>query len=230
MQSQRNVFDEIAHIYDDILPAHINRHYLDKRKSFISRYLKRDCGILDVGCGTGKLMSELPLGNQINVFGCDSSMEMMKNAVNRAAIRLICCKSDCLAYRHEAFDVVFSVAVFHHLPSEEAVFKTMQEIARVTRKGGKIIIWDANPLNPYWFLLFRRTPHDRDVKRIIPLKKIILQARRLNLTDIRVFKSGWVPDFAFKEILPFFKFLEYILERLPFIKLFSAHNVILFTK
>ncbi len=230
MQSPKNIFDDVAAIYDDILPSHVNRHYLDKRKSFISRFLKQSYRILDVGCGTGKLITELSLNNTVNTYGCDSSVEMMKNIGNQDKVRVICCKSDHLAYEPKSFDVVISVAVFHHLQSEEAVIHTMQEMVRVTKKGGKIIIWDANPFNPYWFLLFKRVPHDKDIKRIVPLRKIILEAKKLKLTNIDVLKSGWVPDFAFREILPFFKFLERILERLPLINLLSAHNVIVITK
>ncbi len=230
MQSPKNIFDDIAQIYDDILPSHVNRDYLEKRKSFISRFLKPSYRILDVGCGTGRLIAGLSLNNGVNTFGCDSSIEMMKKIGNQDKVKIICCKSDYLSYEPESFDVVISVAVFHHLHSEEAVIHTMQEMVRVTKKGGKIIIWDANPLNPYWFLLFKRVPHDKNIKRIVPLKKIILEAKKLNLTNIDVLKSGWVPDFAFRKILPFFKFLERILERLPLIKLFSAHNVIVITK
>src|SRR3989338_843450 len=103
-------------------------------------------------------------------------------------------------------------------------------MVRVAKKGSKIIIWDVNPFNPYWFFLFKRVPHDKNIKRIVPLRKIILEAKKLNLTKIEVSKSGCVPDFAFQKILPFFKFFELILERLPLINLFSAHNVIVITK
>ena len=230
MQSPKNIFDDIAQIYDDILPSHVNRHYLEKRKYFISRFLRQSYRILDVGCGTGKLIAELSLNKGVDTYGCDSSVEMMKNIVNQDKIRVICCKSDYLAYESKSFDVVISVAVFHHLYSEEAVIHTMQEMVRVAKKGSKIIIWDVNPFNPYWFFLFKRVPHDKNIKRIVPLRKIILEAKKLNLTKIEVSKSGWVPDFAFQKILPFFKFFELILERLPLINLFSAHNVIVITK
>ncbi len=226
-----NVFDDIAPIYDDILPSHVNRHYLDKRKSFILHYLKQNDRMLDVGCGTGRLITELSSNNEIKVSGCDSSFEMIKNIESRTRRGVICCNSDYLAYRPEAFDIVVSIAVFHHLSCEDVVFKTLREIARVTKKGGKIIIWDANSLNPYWFLLFKRVPHDRNVKRIVPLKKIILEARKLDLVNnMEVFKSGWVPDFAPQKMLPFFKFFERILERLPLVNYFCAHNIIIFTK
>jgi len=227
---QRNVFNNIASIYDEALPSHISRHYLEKRVDFFSRYLRPNFKILDVGCGTGKIIVKLSENSNLKVYGCDSSLEMLKNISNRSNLQITCCLSDRLPYMVDTFDLIISVAVFHHLSSKEVALRTIHDMIRVVKKGGRIIIWDANPWNPYWQLLFKRVLHDKDVKKILPLKKIIYELKKLNLTDITIFKSGWVPDFAPKNLSYFFNLFEYIMERLPIIKLFSAHNVIVFTK
>lgn len=227
---RRNVFDDIAHNYDHALPAHVSRHYLEKRIRFFSRYLKQHAKVLDVGCGTGRFILNLSREDGLTAYGCDVSMQMLKNAVKAGNPRIICCLSERLPYMDNTFDLVVSVAVFHHLDSQEAVRRTIDEMLRVTKKGGRVVIWDANPLNPYWRLLFKRVAHDKEVMAPVPLKKIILKSAECSLEKIEVFKNGWIPDFIPEKLLPFFKFLEYILERAPVIKLFSAHNVIVFTK
>lgn len=225
----RNIFDNIASDYDNTFPEHITNHYVEKRVHFLSRYLKKNSRILDVGCGTGRLITNLPPSNGLTVYGCDISIEMLKNTRLRD-FRISCCLSDYLPYKDSAFDMVISAAVFHHLNSLEVALRTIDEMLRVTRKGGRVIIWDANQLNPYWLFLFKRVPHDKDVKAFMPLKEIIIRAKAYNLAKIELFKNGWIPDFVPQRLLFFLKPLEYILEHTPVIKLFSAHNVVLITK
>ena len=145
-------------------------------------------------------------------------------------MNFVCSASDRLAYKQDMFDMVISVAVFHHLGSEEAASKTMQEMIRVTKPGGTSIIWDANTLNPYWLLLFKRVPYDREVKRPMPILKIISKIRNADIANVEIFRSGWVPDFAPKGILGLFKIFEGVMEHIPFLNIFSAHNVIVLTK
>ncbi len=227
---QENVFNNIASYYDEVLPSHISRHYLEKRVSFFSRYLKPNSKILDVGCGTGKLIINLPCNNKLGIYGCDNSIGMLKNVPTKSKAHITCCASDGLSYMVNTFDVVVSVAVFHHLYSESVALQTIREMIRVAKKGGKVIIWDANFLNPYWRFLFKRIPYDKYAKNVISLSRIIREAKKNNLTDIKVVKSGWIPDFAPKKLRSLFNFFEYIMEHIPVIKLFSAHNIVIFTK
>jgi len=230
MKVEKNIFNDTASYYDEILPPHISEHYLEKRISFFSRYLKHNSRILDVGCGTGRLMINLSRGDRLGIYGCDNSMGMLKNAPERSKMHIACCISDHLSYKADTFDAVVSVAVFHHLYSETIALQTIREMIRVVKKGGKVIIWDANFLNPYWRFLFKRIPYDKNAKGVISLSKIIREAKSNNLAGIKVIKSGWIPDFAPKTLLLLFKFFEYIMERMPIIKLFSAHNIVIFTK
>ncbi len=203
---------------------------MEKRIHFFSPFLKQNSRLLDVGCGTGRFIYSFSQSRGLKAHGCDSSIEMLTNAQGCNNIPIICCTSDRLSYIDNVFDMVISTAVFHHLSSEEVVFKTLREMVRVAKKGGKVVIWDANPLNPYWLFLFKRVPYDKDIKSLMPLRKILLEAKKLDLANIKVLKSGWIPDFAPKKLLFLFKFFEYIMERLPIINLFSAHNIIVFTK
>lgn len=228
---RENVFDDIASDYDNVLPEHISSHYLNKRLHFFLPYLKTDIRILDVGCGTGKLLAHfLNHNGRLKLNGCDSSMEMLRKTGKRGNIYAARCLSDCLPYKENMFDLVISVAVFHHLLPAGAVFGTLDEMIRVARKGGKVIIWDANSLNPYWLWLFKKIPHDREVKKIVPLRELVAKARKHSLEKIEVFRSGCIPDFAPDKFLPFLKHLEHLIECLPLIKHFSAHNILVFTK
>ena len=52
-------FDKIADSYENALPKHILNHYFKKRISFFCNFIKPAYKILDVGCGTGKLVRSL---------------------------------------------------------------------------------------------------------------------------------------------------------------------------
>jgi len=72
----------------------------------------------------------------------------------------------------------------------------------------------------------KRLPQDADGYRLVPLDEILEGLGRAGVRRTRVVRSGWVPDFAPRPLLPFFRSLEWLLERLPVIRTFGAHNVV----
>jgi ubiquinone/menaquinone biosynthesis C-methylase UbiE len=229
---QKNIFNsETASSYNETLPAHISAHYLKKRICFFSRYLKPHTSVLDVGCGTGVILASLLSTDQtLELHGCDNSISMLEKAGRQSNIRFVCGASDKLPYKQGAFDMTISVAVFHHLGSKEIASVTIEEMIRITKFGGRTIIWDANSLNPYWLLLFKRVPYDREVKRPMPLLKIISKIKNIDIANVEIFRSGWIPDFVPNSMMRFFKIFEVLMERITFLNIFSAHSVIVLTK
>jgi hypothetical protein len=123
-----------------------------------------------------------------------------------------------------------TVATLHHLGEPELVKATIEEMVRVTARGGLTVIWDHNPLNPYWPLLMSRVPQDADVHRLVPLREILATLRGLPGLSVRYRRSGWVPDFAPRWSLRLFALVERTLEALPGVRALSAHNVVLVRK
>ncbi len=58
-----------------------------------------------------------------------------------------------------SFDVVFTACVFHHIPHEEH-HAWLVELKRVVRPGGRIVIFEHNPLNPLTLHAVRNCPFD----------------------------------------------------------------------
>jgi SAM-dependent methyltransferase len=52
-----------------------------------------------------------------------------------------------IPFPEASFDVVFSACVFHHIPHVEHL-SLCREIHRVLKPGGKVVIFEHNPLNP----------------------------------------------------------------------------------
>lgn len=97
--------------------------------------------MLDVGCGTGYLMS-LALQKDFDVYGIDPSEGMLKKAMDQHHIpseRLIQAPADTLPFPDENFDIVIASGSLVHVPNIDDAAK---EIMRVIKKDGVIRIID----------------------------------------------------------------------------------------
>ena len=226
MQKSQNNFDLIADKYDLSIPLYVVEHYLKKRVEFIKKYVRGRL-ILDVGCGTGMFAQRLKK-ERFEVTGMDPSQKMLDIAKERFDGQIIKGSSDSLPFENEIFDCAVSIAVFHHIADEKKVFKTISEMVRVVKNGGVIIIWDHNPLNPYWPVIMKKVPQDTGEERLIPAREIREDLLKNRIYKIKIFHKGFVPEFIPEWVLPFFQILENILENIPLLRNFLlAHNVIL---
>ena len=95
---------------------------------------------LEIGCGPGRLIK--PLSRHFSeIHGVDVSDEMIGLA--RACLRGIphahvhaTNGSSLDRFAAESFDIVYSYAVFQHIPDREVVSEYMREIVRVLKPGG----------------------------------------------------------------------------------------------
>ena len=101
--------------------------------------LESNSNLLEIGCGNGK---NLMYRTDINRTGID----FVPSFVN------ICRDKDLnvnegnaidLQFTNEVFDNCISIAVFHHLSSEERRIKALREMYRVLKRGGNglVVCW-----------------------------------------------------------------------------------------
>lgn len=227
MPDSHSHFDDIAEEYDRTLPEHIQEHYRRKRVATIAPLLNGGLG-LDVGCGTGRLMEALSgYGKVTGIDGSPGMLQVLKQAGRGEAVAA---QSWMLPFADGTFDVTYCVAVLHHVADPVLVRKTIQEMARVTRPGGKVVIWDHNPRNPYWPLLMARCPQDTGDERLIPEEEILLALEDCGLSSVTSRQTGFVPEFVPKWLMPAARALEWLVERVPLLQVLCAHNVIVATK
>jgi SAM-dependent methyltransferase len=216
-------FDAVAPAYDDSLPAHVRAHYRARRLRTVGTLLTSG-SILDVGCGTGELAHALAARGYA-MTGLDDSLGMLRLAAGRGVRRLVHGSSVSLPFRSGSFDLAMTVATLHHVAEAAGVRALLIEMVRVAR-GGRVLVWDHNPLNPYWPHLMRRLPQDQDGYRLVPLDEIVEGLRAAGAHRIEVVRTGWIPEFAPRMLLPFFRGLEAVLERMPVVRALGAHNVV----
>ena len=104
--------------------------------------------ILDVGCGTGSHL-ELYQRYQCNLFGIDLSPSMLEVARERLgdSAQLDLGDATEMTYEDDKFDLVISMLSLHEM-SPETRLAVLNEIKRVLKSDGRILLIDFHP-GPY---------------------------------------------------------------------------------
>ncbi|KAI1318962.1 tRNA methyltransferase, has a role in tRNA modification [Mortierella claussenii] len=91
----------------------------------------------DVGCGNGKYIGVNP---KLFMVGSDRSSNLISICGERGHEAMVC-DGLTLPYRPHFFDFAISIAVIHHFISPERRIAAIEEILRVVRIGGRILIF-----------------------------------------------------------------------------------------
>ena len=97
--------------------------------------LPSDYKILEAGCGNGKNMLIRPQ-TMIGIDNCQEFVDLCKAKKLDVLLGDIC----DIKFDDNTFDASISVAVIHHLSTEERRIKSVKEMIRVTKKGNPILI------------------------------------------------------------------------------------------
>ncbi len=157
--------------------------------------------VIDVGCGTGQLANLIAEGNRdITITGIDASLPMIQVASKKRAIPERCSFIQALGedipFEDSSFDAAVSALFFHHV-KKSLKLKCMQEIHRILKPGGKLIIADMDrPYNPAgallsygaWILL-RQPEIKENIDGIIG--PLLREAGYINIKKINRF-SGYI--------------------------------------
>ncbi|MCX6799397.1 MAG: class I SAM-dependent methyltransferase [Candidatus Diapherotrites archaeon] len=104
---------------------------------FIVSRVKASDRLLDMGCGTGKLLGKL---RNRELYGCDISKKALSLVAKRAKTRRVNLEKR-LPYKSAFFDCVVLREVIEHIESRSHL---MGEINRILKKGGRLIVTTPN--------------------------------------------------------------------------------------
>lgn len=106
--------------------------------------------VLDIGCGNGRLY-KIMQEKEIDVKY--TGIDFAKNLVQIAQKKYSTDESKPsfkfgnilkIPEKDKSFDIVFCIAVFHHIPSYEHRMKALLEMKRVLKKGGLVLMTNWN--------------------------------------------------------------------------------------
>ncbi|MFH0954565.1 MAG: methyltransferase domain-containing protein [Candidatus Micrarchaeota archaeon] len=103
----------------------------------------KDAVVLETGLGTGRFISIVKHCFPKTVcFGTDVVPDFVNNKIKGVELSLQ--SAEKLSFKNGFFDVVLCIDVLHHVPDREAA---LQELGRVTKKGGLVLFRDIRPVH-----------------------------------------------------------------------------------
>ncbi|QOV22309.1 class I SAM-dependent methyltransferase [Anabaenopsis elenkinii] len=142
LKNKKRLFDQWAPRYDWLFPSVIYQAIHKRLLEYVD--LPQGANLLDIGCGTGKLLNRLlSKFPDVRGTGLDLSPEMLRMArqSDRHRPRLIYIQgqAESLPFGEGQFDAVFSSISFLHYLQPEQV---LREVARVLSPGGRFYLVD----------------------------------------------------------------------------------------
>lgn len=127
----------VHRVYDAIAPHFSSTRFAKwpKVASFLCS-LPPNSLILDAGCGNGKYLGLVP---KCFFIGCDISAPLITICADRGHEVLVADAVN-LPYKTGFGDAAISIAVLHHLSTENRRKKAIEELVRVVKMGGLVLI------------------------------------------------------------------------------------------
>ncbi len=137
----------------------------------------RKGNVLEVGCGEGLFLYRLAqLEKDLIIYGVDNWKDILNKAEDRLKenniknVKLYRSEASSMPFEEEFFDIVVCINVFFNLPSKEVFYRSINEIIRVSKKGGKIIFDIRNSKNPLLYIKYKLAKYYDATVKILPLR------------------------------------------------------------
>jgi SAM-dependent methyltransferase len=138
-----------AHTLDQVVlgnPSYVWRFGQERRLDMIRRYVALEGSrLLDLGCGQGTYVRRFGDFTP-RAYGIDIDLQRVQRGAMAGVGRLCAGVSEKLPFADNAFDGVLLNEVLEHVTSDR---DTLGEALRVTRPGGRVIVFVPNRFYPF---------------------------------------------------------------------------------
>jgi len=226
-QIQRDCFEKEAKDYNATRTNHC--HY--KKIELIAGYLNIQPGetVLEVGVGTGvhaKRLLEKYAPPDIYFIGCDLSPAMVEETRKKLKsfpnVRLFSAPGESLPLENSSVDKAYISGSLHHFDNKR---KGLEELVRVVKSGGLIVISEPNIFNPINFvltLLKFKTERGQFQTRSHALQRLF-SGLPVRIIDQKLF--NFTPPFL-KAASQIFDKIDSLMENVPVLRIIGSMNII----
>lgn len=195
----RRFYNWFAFVYDFFIKSYCFFHGATESK-FRKEYLdelqiKKDDNVLEVSIGTGGNIPYLP--THANYYGLDLSIGMLKKCQKNLKkwhrhVELCLGDAEHLPYQNNSFDKVYHMGGFNFFSDKK---KAIDEMIRVTKPGGKILIVDENrkAFEPFihWPLL-KKLLKPMGQKTEVPVKLIPPRIKTVTVKELKYWPAWFI--------------------------------------
>ncbi len=176
-------------------PEYFARYKIDFVRALWDRERRREpAAVLDFGTGIGASLPHLKTAFPgARLVGLDVSQRSLEVAERRfpGAAELVRYDGDLIPLAEGGFDLVFSACVFHHIPEAEHG-RLFGQIRRLLRPGGRLVVFEHNPLNPVTRHIVATCPFDENAV-LIPAPVLARRQREAGFKRVRTTFTGFFP-------------------------------------
>jgi len=112
----------------------------DPEKIWLLAHLPSDGIVLDAGGGTGRVAQYLR-SKAAQIVIADESFGMLRAAQKKEGLQPVLSYTEDLPFQNDTFDCIIMVDALHHVADQR---KTTNELWRILRSGGRLIIEEPN--------------------------------------------------------------------------------------
>lgn len=120
--------------------AYRNKVWQVLTREFFNRWVKDDAVVLDLGCGYGEFINNIPARRKL-------AMDLNPDAPAHLAKNVEFLHQDCSSpwpLPDNSLDVVFTSNFFEHLPDKDCLNRTLHQALRCLKPGGQLIAIGPN--------------------------------------------------------------------------------------
>jgi len=162
----KELYDQIAVEFSD------TRANIWPEFEYFKGYLQNGQTVLDLGCGNGRLL-DLLKEYQLNYLGLDFSPKLIKEAQQNWPNYKFAVADILKLDLRQKYDLIFLVAVLHHVPSRKLREQLLIKIKSMLKPGGKLLMINWNLWQKRYlkyiikYTLLKLTDPDQEVNGIL---------------------------------------------------------------
>lgn len=230
-KNERYFFDRLATKHDLHYfwgwKTKIGKYRHDLRAKLITEYLKLNpkVKVLELGCFVGELTHKLAL-SKAKIYGIDISAKAIAIAKRRFKLKNVFFLVDNIEkskLKNNHYNAVTGNGILHHIDLDIGLL----EIKRLLKKGGKVIFFEPNLLNPEIFLerkvaIFRKISNSSPDETAFFRWQLKRSLEKAGFIKVKVEPFDFMYPLFPSYFIPVLKVMDSFLINTPLLKEFSG--------
>ena len=123
--------------------------------NIVWEWIPNSSTMLNIGCGSSPIMTHYP--DSVNIDINQDKLNFLQSKMGNIETHYM--EAENLDFKSNSFDFVLCIEVLEHLPNPQSAIK---EIARVLKKGGKVVLATPDYNRKHWLIAEKFTPAGED--------------------------------------------------------------------